>query len=189
MADYYFDIETDPSEETDYKNDKILTIQYQPIDCRTGETKGGLVILKSWESSERDILERFYKIFKPEEKWSFIPVGFNLIFDHLSLLYRWRAIGINVKPTLVLSERPNIDLKSVAVLCNGGVFKGASLGRFAGKKDSGTKVAEWCKNGNYAAAEEYIKDEADSFLSLYKYMVSTMPQHWEVYARANGIIV
>ncbi|MCJ7769174.1 MAG: hypothetical protein MUO92_01675 [Dehalococcoidales bacterium] len=54
MADYYFDIETNPKEERpDFKGDDILTIQYQQIDSRTGEKKDELVILKSWESSEK----------------------------------------------------------------------------------------------------------------------------------------
>ena len=68
MSDYYFDIETNPGgQRPDYKNDEILTIQLQGLDSRTGESKGELNILKSWESSERDILEKFYSIFSPED--------------------------------------------------------------------------------------------------------------------------
>ena len=38
MPEYYFDIETSPKKERpDFKEDEILTIQYQKIDIRTGE--------------------------------------------------------------------------------------------------------------------------------------------------------
>tara|TARA_B100000315_G_scaffold123385_1_gene113403 strand:+ start:107 stop:352 length:246 start_codon:yes stop_codon:yes gene_type:complete len=56
MSDYYFDIEINPGgQKPGYKNDEILTIQFQGLDSRTGERKGELNILKSWESSEREI--------------------------------------------------------------------------------------------------------------------------------------
>ena len=54
MSDYYLDIETyQPNPETDFYNDKIIAITYRQIDCRTGETKGNLNILKSWEPQRR----------------------------------------------------------------------------------------------------------------------------------------
>ena len=60
MPDYYFDIETNPGGQMpDFAGDEILTIQFQRLDSRTGERKGELNVLKSWESSERDILEKF----------------------------------------------------------------------------------------------------------------------------------
>ncbi len=47
---YYFDIETySPNEKPDPKTDKILTIQFQKIDIKTGEKQGELQILKEWE--------------------------------------------------------------------------------------------------------------------------------------------
>ncbi len=190
MADYYFDIETNPTKEKpDFRRDEVLTIQYQQIDCRTGEEKGDLVILKSWESSEKDILERFYHIFNPEKPWDFIPIGFNLSFDYFSLLYRWRAVGIDVKAESIFSDRPNIDLKPIIVMCNCGMFKGASLGRFIGKKESGLKISEWCKAGDYDSTEEYIKDEAERFLNFYRHLIAKMPEVWLEFAKANGIVI
>jgi hypothetical protein len=189
MADYYLDIETNPTgEKVDLKNDQFLTIQYQPIDCRTGEPKGDLVILKAWESSEKDILQRFYRVFQPDNPWSFVPVGFNLVFDYFSLIYRWRTIDIRVDAKAVFSDRPNIDLKSVIVLCNCGKFTGSKLGNFVGKKGSGAMVADWYKAGDYAAIEDYIQDETGKFLQYYRHLVANMPQFWAEYARANGII-
>ena len=192
MADYYFDIETNPHKERpDFKGDEILTIQYQEIDCRTGNEKDELVILKSWESSEEDILQKFHKVFNTDNPWAFIPVGFNLSFDYFSLLYRWRALGIDENPKLpkfIFSDRPNIDLKPIIVLCNCGMFKGASLGNFIGKKDSGLKVSEWCKAGDYDSAIGYVKDEAERFLKFYRCLAEKMPGVWREFAEANGLI-
>ena len=42
MAEYYFDIETySPNEKPNPDTDKIITIQFQRIDLRTGKTNRG----------------------------------------------------------------------------------------------------------------------------------------------------
>ena len=47
MAEYYFDIETySPGEKPNPETDKIITIQFQRIDLRSGEPKEDLIILK-----------------------------------------------------------------------------------------------------------------------------------------------
>ena len=56
MASFYLDIET---QGLDSEVDKIITIQYQKLKWGTNEPDGPLVILKSWESSEKEILEQF----------------------------------------------------------------------------------------------------------------------------------
>ena len=64
MAEYYFDIETySPGERPNPETDKIITIQFQRIDLRTGEPKGELIILKEWESSEKEIVIQFFNQF------------------------------------------------------------------------------------------------------------------------------
>lgn len=190
MPDYYFDIETDPrGTKPNYKNDEILTIQFQRINSRTGEKGGDLTILKSWESSERDILERFYPIFNPEEPWTFVPVGFNLSFDFFSLLYRWRVIGIEVPPKTLFSDHPYIDVKSVLVISNGGSFKGATLEKFIGKQASGLKVSEWFREGDYTSAQAYIEDEADRFIKFYQFLIQRLPGVWLEFAKASKIII
>ncbi len=46
MAEYYFDIETySPRDKPNPETDKIITIQFQRIDLRTGKPKEDLVIL------------------------------------------------------------------------------------------------------------------------------------------------
>jgi len=190
MPDYYFDIETNPTgTKPNYKNDEILTIQFQRINSRTGEKEGELIILKSWESSERDILERFYPIFNPEEPWTFVPIGFNLSFDFFSLLYRWRVIGIEVPPKALFSDHPYIDVKSVLVIFNEGSFKGATLEKFTGKQSSGLKVSEWYAQKDYASIQVYIEDEADRFIKFYQFLIQRLPGIWLEFAKASKIII
>jgi len=189
MADYYFDIETNPSMPDPKPNDEILTIQFQQIDSRTGEKKGELTILKAWESSERDILQKFYSIFNPEDYWKFVPLGCNLSFDFFSLLYRWREMGIKISPKTLFREHPYLDIKSILVIFNKGSFGGAKLGKFIGKLDSGTKVSEWYKEKDYASIQEYIEDEAERFINLYKFLIQRLPSIWLEFAKEHKIII
>ena len=190
MSDYYFDIETNPTgDKPDFKNDEILTIQFQQIDIKTGEIKGELNILKSWESSERDILKKFYSIFSPEDVWKFVPVGFNLSFDFFSLLYRWREIGITVQPKILFSEHPHLDVKPIVVMFNKGSFKGANLEKFIGKSHSGLKVSEWYAKEDYDSIQEYIEDEADRFIKFYQFLMQRLPGVWLEFAKEHKIII
>ena len=189
MPDYYFDIETNSrGPKPDFTNDEVLTIQFQRLDGRTGEKEGDLTILKSWESSEKDILERFHSIFSPEDVWKFVPIGCNLSFDFFSLLYRWRRIHIEVQPKILFSEHPYIDIKSILVIFNRGSFKGATLEKFIGKQDSGLKVSEWYAEKDYASVQAYIEDEADRFIKLYQFLVHRLPNIWLEFAKASKII-
>ncbi len=61
MPEYYFDIETNAKgSKPDVENDEILTIQFQKLGTVSGHKEGELTILKSWESSEKEILEQFF---------------------------------------------------------------------------------------------------------------------------------
>lgn len=95
--DYYFDIETGPKDITDPnlranlepEDGKVITIQYQRLDSRTGVALEPLTILKEWESTEEEILERF-KPMITENWWNFIPVGYNLNFEFKFLREKFR---------------------------------------------------------------------------------------------------
>jgi len=79
MAEYYFDVETTG---TDFNNDEIITIQWQRLGF-SGEPIGELNILKSWESNEKEILEKF----SPNltcNPWDFIFVGKNMFVSYLN---------------------------------------------------------------------------------------------------------
>lgn len=189
MPDYYFDIETySKTQEPDFQNDEIIAITYQQIDSRTGEVKGKLNILKSWESSEKDILQRFYPIYNPGEKWRFIPIGCNLSFDFSSLIFRYKRAGVNVNVRELFTEHPYIDIQPILIMFNRGSFKGSGLDKFTGKQHSGSSIKEWYEKQEYQTIENYIENEADSFLRLYKFIVKRLPDVWLEFAEVNGLL-
>jgi hypothetical protein len=176
MPEYYFDVETNATgEKPDIENDEILTIQYQRVSTKTGKPEGQLQILKSWESSEKEILENFYSIFEPSKPLYFIPIGMNLNFDLLMLHNRWKKYGIDVPLKTLLYHHPSVDIKSILVILNGGEFKGASMEKFCGKKSSGAILPEWYSKKDYPAIEKYIIDEAEAFLQFYQKLKIEMP--------------
>lgn len=180
MSEYYLDLETfSPTKPIDFNKDPIIAISYQQIDGKTGDVLSPLTILKSWETSEQDILKHFYQTFNIQSRWAFIPVGFKLAdFDLIMLGTHWRKNGIDINVTS-LYNHPFIDIYSTLLLCNGGEFKGCTLNKFAGKQESGANISEWFINKDYSTIENYIADEAQSFISLYSYFVKQMPTIWQ----------
>lgn len=170
MAEYYFDIETySPGESPNPETDKIITIQFQRINLRSGEPRGELKILKEWESSEKEIVTRFFNQFFREglRIWDFIPVGFNLNFEWEFLISKFKKyLGKEFTSRDLHYKRPHLDLKPVVVLLNDGKFVGAKLDKFTNKSHDGKLVKEWYKNEQYDKIEQYIKDEAKLFLEF-----------------------
>jgi hypothetical protein len=190
MSDYYFDIETySRTPKPDMNNDEIIAITYQKIDSRTGEIKGQLNVLKAWESSEREILLKFLCLLDLDNKWNFVPIGFNLSFDFTSLILRLQKIGTKVNAKQLFAEHPYIDMQHVLLLCNKGAFGGCTLGKFAGKESPGSIILEKYENKDYSAIEKYIKDESEKFINLYQFMVHRLPQVWLEFAEQNGIVI
>jgi DNA polymerase elongation subunit (family B) len=190
MADYYFDIETySKTPKPDFNNDAIIAITYQQIDSRTGEAKGKLNILKSWETSEKEILQKFYPIFNPEKKWDFVPIGCNLSFDFTSLILRWKKMGIEVSARNLFAERSYIDIQPILIMLNKGSFNGAKLEKFAGKRYSGSEIKEWYEKKDYLAIQEYIEDEVHKFLRLYRFLIQRLPGVWLEFAKECKIVV
>lgn len=158
--EYYVDIETHcKTGSVNPKEDSIIAITYQKMSCQTGDPKGELVILKAWETSEEEILRKFDAIFNTDNKWGFVAVGFNLRFDFISLLYRWKHYGIKADGFDIMYGHPQIDLQATAVLCNRGMMKGASLEAFAGKANSGGVIKELYEEDQYDLITRYIEDE------------------------------
>ena len=89
----YLDIETTG---LDPLQSKIITIQYMQLERNTAMPVGPLKILKEWESDEKTILKRFIEDYRPEDEWAFVPIGFNLQFEHG---FFWqRCISNGLKP-------------------------------------------------------------------------------------------
>ena len=120
MANYYLDIETTG---LDQKKDKIITIQYQQIDSRNASPVGELKILREWELGEKGVLKKFLEEsgISDSYQFSFIPIGFNLTFEHKFLLEKTKKYKLGAVD--ILLNRPFIDLKPMAVIMNMGSFK------------------------------------------------------------------
>jgi len=167
---YYLDIETTG---LDPLHSKIITIQYMELERNTGKPVGLLKILKEWESDEKTILKRFIEDFVPENDWAFVPIGFNLQFEHD---FFWqRCISNGLRPVDIL-KGPFLDLKTVAVLMNKGEFKGASLHKMTNKPHGGGNIPQLYGEKKYAEIESYIKNEADEFSNFCSRLYVEMPQ-------------
>lgn len=188
MPEYYLDLEIgydDPeiveklrNEEVtpfDPKNCKIITIQFQQID-RYGRGIGNLRILKEWESSEEDIITTFSQVIQPENKWNFIPVGYNIYFDLGLFKERAKVYGINYDRWFIYHDLPTIDLKPICLALNNFQFKGSGLDKFTGKEHSGAIVPIWYQDKEYEKILEYIKKETEEFLLFYQKLKLAIPQ-------------
>ncbi|MCA9496343.1 MAG: hypothetical protein KC589_05355 [Nanoarchaeota archaeon] len=175
MEGYYFDIETySQGEFPDVKTDKIITIQFQKINLKTGKTLGDLQILREWEDGEEEMLRLVYKFFFKRNPWQFIPIGFNLIFEWKFLSEKFKEYGIDDKNlSYYFDTFPQIDLKFLAVLKQGS-FKGASLSSISDKKDNGNVIKDYYENKEYSKINAYIENEAESFLEMYSKIVSNI---------------
>ena len=182
MANYYFDIETTG---LDPEKCKIITIQFQELDSFSGEGKGDLVILKAWESSERDILEKFIKMSGIcESKWNFIPHGYNLKFEHDFLMKRAEIYGL---PKIDILGGPFIDLHPIGIMMNRGQFRGSGLDNITGKVGDGLDVLEMWTFDAYDKIEEYVRREASEYIRFYVWLKKRMPELLKEFKENFGI--
>jgi DNA polymerase III alpha subunit (gram-positive type) len=183
MGTFYFDIETTG---LNPKKDKVISIQFQELDRNTGDAVGELVILKEWESSERSILEQFIvqSNILDSFAFSFVPVGYNLNFEHNFL--RERTALHSFTPIDILNK-PFIDLRPFGILMNKGEFKGSGLDKITGKKTNGQIIPYWYEQKQYNNITNYIKNEAQSFIQLNKWLYKTMPEYLEKFKKEHGI--
>ena len=171
MATYYLDIETTGLDETDAS---IITIQYQQLERGTGRPVGDVTILKEWELGEKGMLEKLINdtmIYSPSP-FDFIPIGYNLGFEHKFLLAKSRLYGLLEINVLDL---PHVDLHSVGIMMNSGEFKGSGLDKITGKKQSGTNIPYWYSEQQYDLIEEYIMDETQEFIKWYRWLLNRLP--------------
>ncbi len=183
MANFYFDIETTG---IDPKKDKVVTIQLQQLDRVSAAPIGELVILKEWESSEREIIKKFIddsKILDPYP-FTFVPVGYNLSFEHNFL--RERTAIHSFTPIDILTK-PSIDLRPLGIIMNKGEFKGSGLDKITGKPGNGSQVPKWYQNKEYDKILAYVKAEAFAFHQLNQWLHREMPGFLERFKKENGL--
>ena len=182
MANFYLDIETTG---LDPKRDKVITIQYQELNRNTGEAIGELKILKEWESSERDLLEKFLKDSKILDPYAFtfVPVGFNLGFEHNFLKERTAIHSLN--PVDILNK-PFVDLRPIGIIMNKGNFKGSGLDKITGKPSDGSQVPSWYEKKEYGRITDYVKTEACEFIKLNVWLHKELPLFLERFRKEMG---
>ena len=170
MAEYYFDIETySPDEKPNPDSDKIITIQFQRIDLRTGNPIGELKILREWNSSEKDIVTEFYNTFFRDglNVFDFVAVGFGLNFEWEFLISKFeKHLGKKISSRDLYYYRPHVDIKPIIVLLNNGSFKGVKLDNFTKKQSDVKVIKQMYENMEWENIDRYIKEETEAFLEF-----------------------
>lgn len=186
MTNYYLDVETfSPGERPNFETDSIITIQFQEIDDM-GKPKEELKILKAWESSEKEILEEFTKLFKKKNIFDFIPVGYNLDFEQKMLLSR--TLANNLGPfDLFAKDRPTLDLWPLGILMNKGQRKGSGLDRLTGKPHDGSIIPKWYAQKEYSKIDNYIRVEAREFLIFLQWCSKELSVCLQKFQQENNI--
>ena len=177
----YLDIETTG---LDPLQSKIITIQYIQLERNTAMPVGPLKILKEWESDEKTILKKFISDSGVGEKYpfAFVPVGYNLEFEHKFFWQRCMSNGL--QPVDILN-RPFLDLKTVGVIMNKGEFKGAGLDKLTNKPQSGKNIPRLYDEKKYGEIESYIKKETESFCEWLVKLYVKLPKLRDELLREN----
>ena len=183
MPNFYLDIETTG---VDPRIDKIITIQFAELDRNTGKQIGELKILKEWESSEKEIIRQFIleSSITSSNPWIFVPVGYNLNFEHKFLAERCTVNGIE---SFDILNKPFIDLRPFGIIMNKGEFKGSGLDRITGKPHSGAIIPQWYKEKKYSDIENYIKTEFSEFVAFGSWLYRELPDMLAKFKNSNHI--
>ncbi len=164
LTEWYLDIET---EGTDPQQDKILTIQCQPLN--EGRPTGSFQILAEWEWGEKQIVRTIIEKGLLEPTWDFVPVGNRLKFDITFIMEKAEKYGSKKFTVEGLRyywfNKPIIDLAPVLLMMNRGRFAGSSISGFSEKPGS-ANVPRMYHEGRYAEIIEYVTRERDETLGL-----------------------
>lgn len=183
MPNFYLDIETTGTEPG---RDKIVTIQFMELDRNTATKKGGLRVLKEWESSEREILLKFISESKIADPYpfTFVPVGYNLGFEHKFFLERCRA---NNLPPIDILNKPFIDLRPFGIVMNRGEFKDSGLDKITGKPHDGSIIPQWYREKKWSEIESYVTVEAEEFVKFCAWLYRELPGMLQRYRQESGL--
>ena len=179
MPQYYFDVVTySPGDKPDPETDRIISIQYRKIDFRSGRPLQEMETLREWESSEEDIVTRFFNTFfrGGQNKWIFIPVGYglNAIWEIITLKFEQYLGPYFTNPWFYLTI-PSLDLEPVVVMLNSGNFIGARLEKFTGEPEYKHRVKAWYEARDFEAIDSAIVSSASAFLTFYQRLKQRIP--------------
>lgn len=164
------------------QKDKVISIQFQEVDKNTAKPIGPLTVLKEWESNEKTILKQFLNQSRILEEYpfSFVPIGYNLGFEHNFLRERCIVHGL---PPLDILNKPFVDLRPLGVIMNKGEFKGSGLDKLTGKPRDGSIIPQWYEQKEYAKIIDYVQIEAFEFLKLAQWAYKELPGMLERFKR------
>lgn len=178
MVTYYLDLKSQFASDgkPDPCNDKIISISFIPFFDNSGRKKDELTILKSWESSESDILKEFLDITgwqdDTPDPWRFVPSNFGLNNILTAITQRCEKL-LNVSLNYqFLMNLPKIDLKSIAIIRKRGNFKKTSLPNFSRKLRKAYTIGGLIEDKKWEELEAYIQLETEVFLKIYKRLVN-----------------
>jgi uncharacterized protein YprB with RNaseH-like and TPR domain len=171
LVENYFDIETTG---LDPKRDKIITVQIQKLEGRTVEPIGKMEILKEWESSEKEILQKIMPLLTCENPFDFIIVGKNLLFDFMFVSERAKKYHLKTMDLSCLHDRAFLDLKHVLVLINDGRFRGYNDLLRMGKHVN-EDIPELYRRKRYREIAGYVRNESKTFIEAYRKLKREMP--------------
>lgn len=171
MVEHYFDIETTG---LNPEHDKVITVQIQKMAGLTGELIGEIEILKEWESSERELIEKTIPLLTCENPFNFIMIGKNLLFDFMFLGKRAEKYGLRGMDLRCIYNRAFLDLKHVLVMVNEGNFRGYD--RLLKKGEHlNEQIPELYEQKKYDNIIKYVKEEATAFIEAYRKLRKEMP--------------
>lgn len=171
LVEHYFDIETTG---LNPEHNKIITIQIQKLVGRTGEPIGEIDILKEWESSEKEIIEKVMPLLTCENPFDFIIIGKNLLFDFMFLSKRAEKYGLKCLDLRCIYDRGFTDLKHVLVMINEGNFRGYDKLLKKGKITN-EQICQLYEQEEYEEIIKYIQEEAKIFADAYQRLRKEMP--------------
>ena len=151
----------------------IISIQTQELDS-SGNPIGKLIILRSWESDEEQIVKDFYKNFVKEKlnPFDFIFVMQNSLFDFRFLISKFKKYNLDIgNPMDFCFSYPIIDLRTTLIIANNMQFKGSGLSSMTLKKTDGKMIPEYFKDKKYNLIEEYIIQETESFIKAFQIII------------------
>ncbi len=170
MTEYYFDIETTG---VDPQKDKIITIQWQELDRFGGKPIGKLQILKEWESSEKEILNKFLPNLTCKH-WDFVIIGKSLLFDFSFLDKRLKHQHLGEFDLSCADERVVLDVKHVLVMIKGDFIGYDKLLDKDGALDK-VNVPKLYEQKEYPEIIKYIEEETRVFLKAFQTLKKEMP--------------
>jgi len=158
----------------DFDKDEIITIQWRKLNDFTGEPVEELNILRSWESSEKEIIEKFIPKLNCR-RWDFIFVGKNLLFDFCFLNKKMRQYNLGEIDLPCLYDRAWIDIKPLLIMMNNGKFIGYDKVLPKTNPLTNDQIPQLYRLEKCPEIIQYIKDEAEDFIKVYQILKKELP--------------